>query len=198
MSEPRRSGPSAVVDLALLHHPVLDKGGRIVTTSVTNIDIHDLARSARTYGLRRFFVVTPVEALRSLARRIIEHWETGFGSTYNETRKDALSMVRLAPDLDGAIVDIEREIGLRPELVVTSARPSELAISYADYRARLAGAGRPQLLILGTGWGLAPEILERADLRLEPILGVEGGDGYNHLSVRAAGAVILDRLFGAR
>ena len=85
------------LDLALLHHPVLDKNGRIVTSAVTNIDIHDLARSARTYGVRRFFVVTPVEALRALARRIIEHWETGFGSTYNTTRKEALSIVRLGP-----------------------------------------------------------------------------------------------------
>ena len=190
--------PRAVIDLALLHYPVLDKGGRIVTTAVTNIDIHDLARSARTYGIRRFFVVTPVEALRALARRIIEHWQTGFGSTYNLTRKDALSIVRLAPDLDGAILEIERETGQRPRLVVTSARPSPDAVGFAAYRSQLAGVDRPQLLILGTGWGLAPEILERAELRLEPILGVEGGDGYNHLSVRAAGAIVLDRLLGAR
>jgi hypothetical protein len=190
--------PRAVIDLALLHYPVLDKGGRIVTTAVTNIDIHDLARSARTYGIRRFFVVTPVEALRALARRIIEHWETGYGSTYNLTRKDALSIVRLAPDLDGAILEIERETGRRPRLVVTSARPSPDAVDFAAYRRQLANVDRPQLLILGTGWGLAPEILERAELRLEPILGVEGGDGYNHLSVRAAGAIVLDRLLGAR
>jgi len=184
----------APVDLALLHFPVLDKNGQRVTTAVTNIDIHDLARSARTYGIRRFFVVTPVEVLRALARRIIEHWETGFGSTYNPNRKDALSIVRLAPDLDGAILDIEKETGQRPRLVVTSARPAPGAVSYAAYREELARLEQPQLLILGTGWGLAPEILERADLRLAPI---EGAGTYNHLSVRAAGAVILDRLLGA-
>ncbi len=183
------------LDLALLHHPVLDKNGKTVTSAVTNIDIHDLARSARTYGVRRFFVVTPIEALRVLARRIIEHWETGFGSTYNTTRKDALSIVRLAPDLDGVILEIEKEIGERPQIVVTSARPSPQAVSFADYRVELARAQHPQLLILGTGWGLAPEILERADRRLAPI---DGAGTYNHLSVRAAGAVILDRLLGAR
>lgn len=181
--------------LALLHHPVLDKNGRTVTSAVTNIDIHDLARTARTYGLAGFFVVTPVESLRALARRIIEHWETGFGSTYNATRKDALSIVHLAADLDGAILDIERATGLRPRLVVTSARPAPSAVPFAEYRRELAAAAEPHLLILGTGWGLAPEVLDRADLRLAPILGV---GPYNHLSVRAAGAIILDRLLGAR
>lgn len=181
--------------LALLHHPVLDKNGRTVTSAVTNLDIHDLARSARTYGVAGFFVVTPVESLRTLARRIIEHWETGFGATYNTTRKEALSIVRLAPDLDGAILDVEKETGLRPRLVVTSARPAPEAVSFADYRRRLAADANPHLLILGTGWGLAPAVLERADLRLAPI---DGTGPYNHLSVRAAGAIILDRLRGAR
>ena len=50
--------------IALVHHPVLDKNGQIVTTAVTNMDIHDIARSAATYGVRRFYVVTPVKALR--------------------------------------------------------------------------------------------------------------------------------------
>lgn len=184
-----------IVDVALLHYPVLDKNGKVVTTAVTNIDIHDIARSARTYGVRRFFVVTPVEALRVLARRIIEHWETGFGATYNESRKDALSVVRLAPDLDGAILDVERETGMRPRLVGTSARGTGGETSFASYREELDECDRPQLLILGTGWGLAPEILDRAELQLEPIRGV---GPYNHLSVRAAAAIILDRLLGAR
>jgi hypothetical protein len=34
--------------LALLHYPVYDKDHKIVTTSITNMDIHDIARSART------------------------------------------------------------------------------------------------------------------------------------------------------
>jgi hypothetical protein len=51
------------------------------------------------------------------------------------------------------------------------------------------------LLVLGTGWGLTPEILSRGDVYLEPISGVES---YNHLSVRAAAAIMLDRLRGAR
>jgi hypothetical protein len=186
---------AASLNIALLHHPVLDKNGQIVTTAVTNMDIHDISRSARTYGVDRFFVVTPVRALRVLAERILEHWEVGFGSSYNETRKDALSVVRMADDLDGAIVDIERETGRCPRLVITSARPAPGCMSFADLRRELAAATDPYLLVLGTGWGLAPEVVARGDLRLEPIV---GRSDYNHLSVRAAAAIILDRLLGAR
>ncbi len=183
------------VFLALLHYPVLDKNGQIVTTAVTNMDIHDIARSACTYGVRRFFVVTPVRALRVLAERIIEHWETGFGSTYNLTRKEALAAVAIEPDLDAALLSTERETGQRPVLVVTSARPSPEVVRFPALRRDLKSGDRPHLLVLGTGWGLAPEVMERADLRLEP---VAGPTSYNHLSVRSAAAVILDRLLGAR
>jgi hypothetical protein len=181
--------------LALLHHPVLDKNGQIVTTAVTNMDIHDIARSATTYGVRRFYVVTPVKALRALSEKILDHWETGYGSTYNLTRKEALALVGIESDLDGTIVAMERETGERPLLVVTSARPSPDGIGYEALRARLEAPGPPVLMVFGTGWGLAPDVMARADLRLAPVL---GPTPYNHLSVRAAAAVILDRLRGTR
>ena len=183
--------------LALLHYPVLDKNGQIVTTAVTNMDIHDIARSSRTYGVRRFYVVTPVKALRALSERIIEHWETGYGSTYNATRKDALSLVAVEPDLDGALIAIERETGLQPRVVVTSARPCEAdrCVDFPTLQRILEQDELPHVLLLGTGWGLAPSVMARADLRLEPL---NGPTDYNHLSVRAAAAIILDRLRGAR
>jgi tRNA (guanine37-N1)-methyltransferase len=56
----------------------------------------------------------------------------------------------------------------------------------------MAREERPFLLLFGTGHGLAQEVLERADLALPPIR----PGSYNHLSVRAACAIILDRLFG--
>lgn len=181
--------------LALLHHPVLDKNRQIVTTAVTNMDIHDIARSSRTYGVRRFYVVTPVRALRALSERIIEHWETGYGSTYNATRKDALSLVSVEADLDGTLIAIERETGRQPRVVVTSARPGEGCVDFPTLRRRIEVEEQPHVLLLGTGWGLAPSVMSRADLRLEPLT---GPTDYNHLSVRAAAAIILDRLRGAR
>ena len=52
---------------------------------------------------------------------------------------------------------------------------------------------QPYLLLLGTGWGLTEECFASADLILEPIA---GNGTYNHLSVRSAAAIMLDRLRG--
>jgi len=179
--------------LALLHFPVYDKNRQVVTTAVTNMDIHDIARVACTYGVRRFYVVTPVEALRHLAARILAHWETGWGATYNQTRKDALALVSLTEDLDRTIVDVEHDAGATPLLMVTSARTRQPTISYAALRRMIATTERPLLLLFGTGWGLTEAVIERADHRLPAVLGT---GAYNHLSVRTAAAIILDRICG--
>jgi hypothetical protein len=181
--------------VALLHHPVYDKTGAVVTTAVTNLDVHDIARLSRTFGVRAFYVCTPVDTLRRLVARIIRHWDVGPGATYNATRREALALVRQAPDVDAAIAEIERETGHLPELVATSARGGPGRLTHAALRARLAVVGPPELLLFGTGWGLAAEIMERVDDVLEPI---EGCGRYNHLSVRAAAAIVLDRLRNGR
>ncbi len=179
--------------MALLHYPVYDKNGQVVTTALTNMDIHDIARSARTYGVKRFYVVTPVQALQKLALKIITHWEQGYGSQYNQTRKEALALVRLKDTLDNVILDMEQECGSKPKLVVTSARPGGKRTSFAELREMLIRDVQPFLLLLGTGWGLTDTVLAQADYLLEPI---DGGTDYNHLSVRSAAAIMLDRLLG--
>jgi hypothetical protein len=181
--------------VALLHHPVLDKNGAVVTTAVTNMDVHDIARLARTFGVRGFYVCTPVPTLQRLVTKIMWHWETGPGAAYNETRKEALSLVRLADELDGAMTDVERETGALPFLVATSARESGPRYTFEALRRRLGEDGPPILLLFGTGWGLTGELLARADALLEPVRGV---GTYNHLSVRSAASIILDRLRNGR
>jgi tRNA (guanine37-N1)-methyltransferase len=183
----------APIYIALLHHPVYDKNRQVVTTAVTNMDIHDIARSGRTYGVRGFFVVTPIKALQRLALKIIDHWETGYGSQYNATRKEALALARICDTLDDAIIAIERETGEKPALVATSARPSNQRTSFARLRDMLHKETRPFLILLGTGWGLTEAILSQSDYVLDAI---EGRSDYNHLSVRSAAAIILDRLLG--
>lgn len=177
--------------VALLHHPVFDKNGDVVTTAVTNMDVHDIGRASRTFGVHGFYVCTPVRSLHRLVRRIIDHWESGPGATYNATRREALALVRLVDDLDAAVTDVERETGTMPRLVATSARTGDGRLSFDALRRRLAADGPPELLVFGTGWGLTPEVLERCDDLLEP---VRGTAAYNHLSVRSAAAIILDRL----
>jgi tRNA (guanine37-N1)-methyltransferase len=186
-------GARAPVFVALLHHPVYDKNGQVVTTAVTNMDIHDIARSARTYGIRRFFVVIPVKALQKLALKIIEHWEVGYGSHYNVTRKEALARARILDTLDDVIIDVERECQEKPAIVATSAKPGGMRTSFAEIREMLQKGSRPILILLGTGWGLTQEVLSQADYILESI---QGPTDYNHLSVRSAAAIIFDRLLG--
>lgn len=181
------------LSLALVHHPVLNKEGRVITSSITNLDVHDIARSSRTYGCDSFYIAHPTKALRRLAEKICEHWNTGYGSTYNPNRKDALSVIRIKADFGDVTLDLEERFQKRPLIVTTSAKSAPNTFSYQDFRAELAVVDRPVLLVFGTGWGLADEIMELADYRLAPIY---GPTDYNHLSVRAAVAIILDRIFG--
>jgi hypothetical protein len=51
----------------------------------------------------------------------------------------------------------------------------------------------PLLIVLGSGWGLADSLIPSVSHVLAPI---EGASEWNHLAVRSAGAVLLDRLFG--
>jgi tRNA (guanine37-N1)-methyltransferase len=183
----------APVYVALLHHPVYDKNHQIVTTAVTNMDIHDIARCARTYAVRGFYVVTPVKALQKLALKIIDHWEVGYGSRYNATRKDALALVRISDNLDDTIIEIEKESGEKPVIAVTSARPTGKRTSFEALRDMLQENARPFLILFGTGWGLTESIFSQSDYVLEPI---DGGTDYNHLSVRSAAGIIMDRLLG--
>ena len=181
--------------IALLHHPVYNKHGAVVTTAVTSLDVHDLGRLAKVYGLRAAFVVTPVLTMRRLVARIMDHWETGSGGDYNPSRKEALALIRLADSLETTICDVERDAGALPCLVATSARADRHRVSFKTLRDRLATDTSPYLVLLGTGWGLTQESLAQADLVLEPI---QGAGDYNHLSVRTAAAVILDRLLADR
>ena len=175
--------------IALVHHPVLDAQGGVVTSTLTNIDVHDLSRSAKTYGCSDFFVVHPIEAQRSICARIVEHWTTGSSSKRIPDRKDALALVRIVETLDDAVA----ALGGTPRIWVTAARELGSSLSWSDARRALDDNPRPVLLLFGTSWGLAPEVIAKADACLAPI---DGGAGWNHLSVRAACAIALDRLRG--
>ena len=183
---------SAPLYLALLHHPVANRDGHIVTTSVTNLDIHDIARSARTYDIAGYFVAHPIDGLRALCERVAWHWTEGHGARTNESRRQAMELVHIVPDLDHVLAAIEDQTGQFPTRVATSARDQARAtISFPELRARRTSDPTPQLIILGTGHGLAREVLDQCELLLEPI---PGASDYNHLSVRAAAAILLDRL----
>ncbi len=182
------------LNVALLHDKMVDKTGRLVTTSVTLIDVHDISRSCRTYGVAQFFVVHPSQTIRALVRTVKDHWDGDFGSSYNPNRQDALGVLCIVTDLDEVIMQIERRTGKIPRLVATSARDGENRIAYEEFRHTLAQSDEEYLLMFGTGWGMSSELMARADIVLKPIY---GPTEYNHLSVRAACAISLDRLQGS-
>ena len=183
------------VSIALLHYPVYDKNRQVVVTAITNLDIHDIARAAKTFGLFRYYVVTPVVEQQEMADRIGRHWREGWGATYNPKRKAALDLMKVRPSLDEVLDELEAEFGKPPKLVVTGARNNPDSICCAELAAKFRDTTQPYLLVFGTGWGLTETVFSRADLILEP---VNGPETYNHLSVRSAVSIILDRLFGCR
>jgi hypothetical protein len=179
--------------LALIHHPVLDRNGRIVTSAITSLDIHDIARSAHTYDVTRAYIVHPITEQREFAATVIDHWKFDFGRAFDGRRREALETIKIVDTLDDAIADAISVAGARPLIVHTSARTSG-GMKTSELRRQMEASDAPAIMILfGTGFGLAPSVRERADIILDAIL---GPSDYNHLSVRAAVSIILDRLRG--
>ena len=139
------------------------------------------------------YVVHPIPEQRKFAESLLDHWRNGYGRIHDSRRKEALDLVTIVTTLDEAIAQAEQIAGARPLVVHTSAQAKN-GVSYADLRARMEAPDAPPMMIMfGTGFGIAPEGAARADLVLAPVIGT--GD-YNHLSVRSAAGIILDRLRG--
>jgi len=174
--------------------------GETVATAVTNLDIHDISRSCRTYGIRRYFIVTPVEEQHRVVGRILSHWQRDQSREWHPDRFEALSRVQLLKDFEAVKAEILEKHGEAPEVVLTDASPLPNAVSYADYRLELENPKRtkPVVIVFGTGWGISEVFYPEVHRILAPVYGLKNDpDGeYNHLSVRAAAAIILDRLFG--
>lgn len=177
--------------LALVHHPVQNRAGEVVTTAVTNIDVHDISRSARTYDLAATFIVTPIAVQRELVGGILGHWKDGAGKKRIPERSEALSRTRVVESVEAAEAEIASREGRAPILVGTAARDHGAGVPALEFGA-FAAREEPKLLLFGTGHGLHPALLSRCVGLLPPIR----ADRYNHLSVRAATAIILDRIFG--
>ena len=180
--------------VALMHTDVLIGPEREPgVTSVTTIDIHDIARSSKTYGVESFFIVTPLKDQQKIVHKLLEFWH-GDGSTYNKSRHEALASVSVNDSLDGVIHEIQAKEGVRPIVIATSARfvPEAQNITFYE-QSRVWADSRPVLILFGTGQGLADSALRKSDFVLLPISGLTE---FNHLSVRSAVAIVLDRWLG--
>ncbi|WP_020586847.1 RNA methyltransferase [Desulfobacter curvatus] len=181
---------SAAIYLALIHYPVVNKNGQITGSALTNMDLHDIARAGRTFGVKAYYVVTPYEDQKTLACQIMDHWTNGHGGKVNPARKSAIERIRVADTFEAVCNDIENEQGRSVVKVATSANSRCATRSCAKLGQELK-ENAPHVLVFGTAWGLAPEVIDQCDHILEPIL---GAGSYNHLSVRSAASIYLDRL----
>lgn len=180
------------VDIALVHFPVINRNGETIGSAVTNLDLHDIARAGKTYGVSTYWVVTPFAEQQHLAGQIIAHWTNGHGGKVNSDRSAALSLVTVCTDLAGAIAGSTERFGEKPLVLATCAKVQDNTISYKTIREKI-WRGRPIFLVFGTAWGLDPDILANADGVLPPLC---GSTAFNHLSVRSAASIILDKLLG--
>ena len=184
------------VYIALIHYPVYNNRFKIINTAFTNLDVHDIARSAATYGVEKFYLVQPNLEQQKLVNRVLKHWKVGEGASFNKSRSEALNLVELRDSLQDVTQEIEGIEGEKPLTIVTDARSTDNMIGFGELRESIFSKEQtPYLLLLGTGWGLAKEIMESADYKLKP---VSGYTNYNHLSVRSAAAIIMDRLFSCK
>ncbi len=181
------------VYVGLVHYPVYNKNNDVVCTSVTNFDIHDISRTCRTYNMKNYFIITPLEAQKELTSRIIGFWQDGSGVEANKNRNEAFEKTRLVDSIEECIKIITEVEGIEPKIITTSAKIFDNSVDYESLSKEIYEDDAPYFLLFGTGWGLIDEVMDTSYKILNPI---RGKTEYNHLSVRSAVSIILDRLFG--
>jgi len=179
--------------IGLVHYPIYNKRMNIIAGAVTNFDIHDISRTCRTYDVKRYYIIHPLDVQKEIISKILNYWQEGYGKVYNPDRADALARVSWQKDIETAALDVEAQTGKKPYIVTTDARIYPNTVSYTFMRKQLQEGDRPILLLFGTGFGIEAETMKSFDYILEPVY---GPCDYNHLCVRSAAAIILDRLAG--
>jgi tRNA (guanine37-N1)-methyltransferase len=77
-----------------MHTQVIIKGGTVGQTSIPSIDIHDIARACASYGIKNFFIVSPLLDQQKIVATFMEFWLSSDGAKYNENRHQAISKIR--------------------------------------------------------------------------------------------------------
>jgi len=186
-----RNSPGFNVYVALVHYPAYNSHLEVVSTAFKSIDAHDISRDATTYGVKKFYLVNPVEEQRRLAERLVNHWVKGEGKNFNETKSKAFGIISIIKTIQEAVEKIKEAEGQTPKIVATDARFSNNMTGYQELREKIFENAEPFLILFGTGWGLTHETIKEVDYVLKPISGYRE---FNHLSVRSAAAIVLDRL----
>lgn len=180
------------LSFCLCHYPVYLDKRTIGASSLTNLDIHDIARISRSYGMSDFYVLSPLKDQLDLLRSILSHWLNGPGSEKNKDRSRALQSVKAVENFEEARKLAKRKHGMEPVFLGTSANWPKNGQTLTPADARTLCAAAPVIICLGTAKGLALEHMDFCKGVLRPIRFI----GDNHLSVRSAAAILADRILG--
>lgn len=197
LADTPRLRPGRNLSLCLLHAPVWLDEKKTGVSSLTNLDIHDIARLSRSYALDALYVVTPLRDQLQMLETVVRHWTREATSPGHADRRRPLGWYVL-PLHCKKPWPCRRPVRQRPRVVGSSALwpapqkgvPEEPPLTPPTVR-QWCAAG-PVMLCLGTARGLAPEALAQCDGVLRPLRYL----GYNHLSVRSAAAILTDRILG--
>lgn len=179
-----------------VHYPVLGKNGEKSSTAITGMDLHDIARACRAYGIKKYLLVTPLAPQREMAKKIATHWTEGWGATHNPDRSEAFKTLKIFASVEKALDWVKEREKTEPYKIATTAKAHAGATHWLEIKREILAKQRAPVFQFGTGWGLHEEVLENADAVMTPISG--GVDNWNHLSVRSAVSITLDRFFGWR
>ncbi len=179
--------------LGLVHHPVYNKFREIITTSITNLDIHDISRTCMTFGVQNFFIINPLPTQEQMLSRVLKFWKSKSANKYNPDRVNALSIIKYAESIESSIRKIKKQEEVSPIIITTTAVKQKNQLQFDEYPK--LKKEKPVFILFGTGNGLTDKVHDLADYVLEPIYGVKN---YNHLSVRSAAAIVLDRLYSEK
>jgi len=177
--------------IGLVHFPVYNKLGETITSGITNLDIHDISRSALTYGVQTFFLIHPNQRQKEIFEKITDFWKTDGASFFNQHRVEALKTIVFTQTIEDTVQLIKNQVHSDPIIITTTAKRRENQKDFAETKDIISQTKRPVLILFGTGNGLHDDIHDSADIVLQPI---QHTGGYNHLSVRSAIAIVLDRL----
>ena len=72
--------------VGLVHYPIYDKHFNVIATAITNYDLHDISRSAKTYGVKKYFIIHHVPGQLDMVHKIMDFWESPAGRKYNAYR----------------------------------------------------------------------------------------------------------------
>lgn len=175
--------------LALVHYPVLNRLGETISSTVDSFDFFDASRLALTFGIDQMYIVHPKAAQQALVARLIEH---GQKQGREQAERGYFDHSQGVQDLQVAVDDVTRRCGRAPKIIATTAKPGVDRVSVRALREELSPES-PQLWLIGKAWGMTQALIEGADAVVESI---DGRTGYNHLSVRSALSIYVDRMLG--